>query len=175
MALQQDVVVQLLLRHRGKLLGAIRAMVGDEHLAEDIFQEASIAAINKCDEITNIEAFGPWVRSAARFQALMALRNRNRLPRALAADVLDSLEQHWRRFDQKPDTDLTDALRTCLDQLSPYARQLVETRYMQGKRGNDLATALRRSMNTVYVALTRVHHSLRNCLQQHLAKEASRG
>jgi RNA polymerase sigma-70 factor, ECF subfamily len=175
MALQQDVVVQLLLKHRGKLLGAIRAMVADEHLSEDIFQEVSIAAINKCEEITDVDSFGPWMRSAARLQALMALRNRNRLPRALGAEVLDALEQHWHRFDRQPDADLTDALRNCLDQLSPYARQLVETRYTQGKRGNDLAAALRRSMNTVYVALTRVHHALRNCLQQHLAEEATRG
>jgi RNA polymerase sigma-70 factor (ECF subfamily) len=175
MALQQDVVVQLLLKHRGKLVGAIRAMVADEHLAEDIFQEVSIAAINKCDEIADANHFGPWVRSAARFQALMALRNRNRLPRALTADVLDALEQHWHRFDQQPDTDLSDALRTCLDRLSPYAKQLVETRYTQGKRGNDLAAALRRSMNTVYVALTRIHHALRDCLQQHFAEETSGG
>ena len=82
MALQQDVVVQLLLKHRGKLLGAIRAMVADEHLAEDIYQEVSIAAVSKSHEIADIDHFAPWVRSAARLQALMALRNRNRLPRA---------------------------------------------------------------------------------------------
>jgi RNA polymerase sigma-70 factor, ECF subfamily len=175
MALQQDVVVQLLLKHRGKLVGSIRAMVADEHLAEDIFQEVSIAAVSKCDEIADIEHFGPWVRSAARLQALMALRNRNRLPRALSAEVLDALEQHWHRYDRQPDADLSDALRNCLDRLSPYAKQLVETRYTDGKCGNDLAAALRRSLNTVYVALTRVHHTLRDCLQQHFAEETRRG
>jgi RNA polymerase sigma-70 factor (ECF subfamily) len=175
MAVQQDVVVQLLLTHRGKLVGAIRAMVADEHLAEDIFQEVSIAAICKCDEITDVDHFAPWVRSAARLEALTALRNRNRLPRALTADVLDALEQHWQRFDRQPDTDLTDALKNCLERLSPYAKQLVETRYTHGKRGSDLATALRRSLNTVYVALTRVHRSLRDCLRQHLAGDVSRG
>jgi RNA polymerase sigma-70 factor, ECF subfamily len=175
MALQQDVVVQLLLKHRGKLLGAIRAMVADEHLAEDIFQEVSIAAVNKCGEITNLEHFAPWVRTAARLQALSALRNRNRLPRVLTEDVLDALEAHWRVFDTKPDADLTDALRACMERLSPYARQLIETRYTQGKRGNELATALRRSVNTVYVALTRVHHALRDCLRRQMTEEAGRG
>jgi RNA polymerase sigma-70 factor (ECF subfamily) len=175
MALQQDVVVQLLLKHRGKLVGSIRAMVADEHLAEDIFQEVSIAAVSKCDEIADVDHFGPWVRCAARLQALMALRNRNRLPRALSAEVLDALEQHWHRYDRQPDADLSDALRNCLDRLSPYAKQLVETRYTDGKRGNDLAAALRRSLNTVYVALTRVHHTLRDCLQQHFAEETRRG
>jgi RNA polymerase sigma-70 factor (ECF subfamily) len=174
MAVQQDVVVQLLLKHRGKLLGAIRAMVSDEHLAEDIFQEVSIAAINKCNEIADVEHFAAWVRYAARFQALVALRNRNRLPRALSADVLDSLEAHWQQFDRQPDSDISEALRYCLDRLSPYARKLIDVRYVQHKRGNDLAATLHRSLNTVYVALSRVDNTLRDCLNKKLARETSR-
>ena len=174
MALQQDVVVQLLLAHRGKLLGAIRAMVADEHLAEDIFQEVSIAAINKCGEIADINHFAPWVRHAARLQALMALRNRNRLPRVLSDEVLDALEPHWQHFDRQPGSDISDALRTCLGRLTPYAQQLIDMRYAQHKRGDDLAVAMQRSLNTVYVALTRVHATLRDCLRLELAKEAGR-
>jgi RNA polymerase sigma-70 factor (ECF subfamily) len=174
MALQQDVVVQLLLKHRGKLLGAIRAMVSDEHLAEDIFQEISIAAINKCGEIVDVEHFAPWMRSAARFQALIALRNRNRLPRALSDDVLGALEGHWRKFDQEADGSMSEALQECLKRLSPYSRQLIDTRYAQHKRGQELAAALQRSLNTVYVALARVHNALRECLSRELAKEANR-
>lgn len=174
MAVQQDIVVQLLLSHRGKLLGAIRAMVFDEHLAEDIFQEVSIAAINKCHEIVDVNHLAGWVRSAARFQALVALRNRNRLPRALSEDVLNSLEAHWEQFDRQTDAEISEALRGCLDRLSPYARQLIEARYVQHKRGNDLAAALERSLNTVYVALSRVHKTLRDCLHRQLVGETSR-
>ena len=175
MALQQDHVVQLLLKHRGKLLGAIRAMVADEHLAEDIFQEVSIAAISKREDIIDIDHFAPWIRSAARLQSLMALRNRNRLPHSLSDEVLDMLEPHWEQFDNRSDMDLSEALKACLDGLGPYAKQLVETRYVQGKSGNNLALALKRSMNTVYVALSRVHNALRECLTKKLAAEAHRG
>lgn len=173
MPLKQDIVVQLLLKHRGKLLGAIRAMVSDEHLAEDIFQEISIAAINKHEEIASEDHFGPWMRKAARLQSLTALRNRNRLPKSLPDEVLGSLEPHWRQFDGRADADMSDALRNCLEGLGPYARQLIKTRYVEGKIGNDLAAALQRSMNTVYVALTRVHHTLRDCLRRRLTEEAS--
>lgn len=175
MPLQQDIVVQLLLQHRGKLLGAIRAMVADEHLAEDIFQEVSIAAVNKCHEIVDVEHFGPWIRCAARLQSLMALRNRNRLPRALTEEVLDALEAHWQRLDRTMDSDMTEALNRCVDRLSPYAKKLIEARYTDGKRGGDLAAALRRSLNTVYVALARVHHTLRDCLKRQIVEEAARG
>ena len=110
MALHQDTVVQQLLKHRGKLLGAIRAMVADEHLAEDIFQEISIAAVNKCAEIADVDHFSAWVRHAARFQALVALRNRNRLPRVLSDEVIDALEAHWQKFDGETDSAMSDAL-----------------------------------------------------------------
>jgi RNA polymerase sigma-70 factor (ECF subfamily) len=174
MPVPQDQVVQLLLRHRGKLLGAIRAMVADEHLAEDIFQEVSVAAVNKCDEIYDVEHFGPWVRSAARLQALMALRNRNRLPRVLSDEMLDLLECHWAKFDRESDVDMSEALSQCLDRLSPYARKLIDARYVQGKKGNNLAMALKRSMNTVYVALSRVHETLRDCMKRRLAADGGR-
>lgn len=175
MSLHQDIVVQLLLKHRGKLLGAIRAMVADEHLAEDIFQEISIAALNKHDEIADEDHFGPWMRTAARLQSLTALRNRNRLPRSLPDEVLGVMEPHWGKFDKRNDADLSDSLRICLERLSPYARQVVRARYSEGKRGNDLAIALNRSINTVYVALSRAHDTLRECLRKRLAEEASRG
>jgi DNA-directed RNA polymerase specialized sigma24 family protein len=97
------------------------------------------------------------------------------LPRALSSDVLDALEAHWQQFDRQPDAELSEALRNCLDRLSPYARQLIETRYVEHKRGNDLARTLKRSLNTVYVALSRVHNTLRDCLRQQLAGETSRG
>jgi RNA polymerase sigma-70 factor (ECF subfamily) len=175
MALHHDTVVQLLLKHRGKLLGAIRAMVFDEHLAEDIFQEVSIVAISKCEQITDAEHFAPWFRSAAKFQSLMALRNRKRLPLALSSEVLEIMESHWQRFDGQIESDLADALRKCLKRLGPYAQKLIEKRYIEGKRGNNLAEVFKRNMNTVYVALTRAHTTLRDCIKQEVLMERNHG
>jgi RNA polymerase sigma-70 factor (ECF subfamily) len=175
MALKQDVVVQLLLLNRGKLVGAIRAMVGDEHLAEDIFQEVSIAAVSKCGEIEDVEHFGGWLRCAARFQSLIALRNRNRLPRSLSPEVMELLEAHWQRFDGKADIEIAEALRACVERLGPYAKQVIATRYDEGKQGTKLADAMNRSMDTVYKALTRAHGALRKCIQDQLAARSSHG
>jgi RNA polymerase sigma-70 factor, ECF subfamily len=175
MALKQEVVVQLLLLNRGKLVGAIRAMVGDEHLAEDIFQEVSIAAVSKCAEIEDVEHFGGWLRCAARFQSLIALRNRNRLPRSLSPEVMELLEVHWQRFDKKADLEIAEALRSCMERLAPYAKQVIVTRYDEGKQGPKLADAMNRSMQTVYKALARAHGALRKCIQDRLTTESARG
>jgi RNA polymerase sigma-70 factor (ECF subfamily) len=175
MALKQDIVVQLLLMHRGKLVGAIRAMVGDEHLAEDIFQEVSIAAVSKCEEIESIEHFGGWLRCAARFQGLIALRNRNRLPRSLSPEVMELLEAHWQHFDAKADIDIAETLRNCIEKLGPYAKQVIVTRYDEGKQGTKLADAMNRNVQAVYKALTRAHSALRKCIQDRLAASGTHG
>lgn len=175
MALKQDAVVQLLLLNRGKMVGAIRAMVGDEHLAEDIFQEVSIAAVSKCHEIEDIEHFGGWLRSAARFQALIALRNRNRIPQSLSAEVLELLEVHWQQFDRRSDVEIAEALRSCMEKLGPYAKQVLATRYSEGKQGTKLADAMNRSMHTVYKALARAHSALRKCIEDRMASGGTHG
>jgi RNA polymerase sigma factor (sigma-70 family) len=150
-------------------------MVGDEHLAEDIFQEVSIAAINKHSDIANEEHFGGWIRRAAKYQAITALRGRNRLPLFLPDDLLGEIELSWQRFDKKSDSDLRELLRGCLSELGPYAYQLIKTRYIDGKSGDEFAAAMQRSKNTVYVALARIHTSLKECIKRRLLAEVANG
>jgi RNA polymerase sigma-70 factor, ECF subfamily len=150
-------------------------MVFDEHAAEDIFQEVSIAAISKCSQIADVEHFLPWVRQAARFQSLTTLRSQKKLPMSLSSELLEVLESHWQKFDNRSENELSTALKTCLQTLGPYAQQLIEKRYIEGKSGNGLAQALEKSVNTVYVALTRVHNALRDCVKKQLILERGNG
>ena len=57
----------------------------------------------------------------------------------------------------------------CLEQLSPCAQNLVKLRYAEGVSGERLAEVVDRSLNTVYVALSRIHRSLGDCIKQRLA------
>jgi len=62
MAIDQETLVVLLLRERIKLLAYIRAIVRDEHLAEDVFQETSALAVRKRAEIQDGQHFLAWMR-----------------------------------------------------------------------------------------------------------------
>ena len=74
--MDRDSVVRLLVSERTKLLASIRAMDRDEHLAEDVFQDVSIVAVNKCEEIRDARAFPAWARQVAHYKALHILRER---------------------------------------------------------------------------------------------------
>jgi RNA polymerase sigma-70 factor (ECF subfamily) len=83
--------------------------------------------------------------------------------------LLDQMEEIWAEHDPSPTADLVEALRHCLERLSPNARELVKLRYQDGISGSRLAEVVNRQLNTVYVALSRIHRSLGDCIRQHRA------
>jgi RNA polymerase sigma-70 factor (ECF subfamily) len=165
--IDQESLMILLLRERVKLLAYIRAIVRDEHLAEDVYQEVAVLAIRKCDEIRDARHFLAWMRLTSRHRSLKMLRQR-RQPVLLDESLLDRLDEQWGEHDQNSSADLTEALRQCLERLTPRARNLVRLRYAEGIRGAQLAAGLDRSLNTVYVSLSRIHRSLGECIRRRL-------
>jgi len=168
MAVEHEVLVRLLLGHRAMLLGYISSFVRDAHLAEDLFQDVSLVILKKGAELSDNAGFAPWARKIARLEVLNALRKREKAPRSLDAAVLDLLDGQWGLGDRAA-SPVADALGPCLERLSPRARQLVELRYRDDVSGKDLAAKLAQPLNTVYVALARVHRALSECIKGRLA------
>jgi RNA polymerase sigma-70 factor (ECF subfamily) len=166
--IDQETLVILLLRERVKFLAYIRAIVRDDHLAEDILQEAAVLAVRKRDEIRDGKHFSAWMRLTARHLALKVLRQRKH-QLLLDEALLDQFDDQWAEYDESSNADLVEALRHCIERLSPHARNLVKLRYSEGVSGQRLADVVDRSLNTVYVTLSRIHRSLGDCIRQRLA------
>lgn len=173
MPLEQAAVVRVLLAERSKLLAYIWSIVRDEHTVEDVFQEVSILAVEKCGQIVDESALWPWLRQTAKFRALHALRARgNQLP--LSEALLDQLDLAWHQYDDLSSSMLVDSLLHCVAKLSRYARRIVALRYVDGLSGIEVASRLKREVHTIYVALTRIHNSLRRCVQARMQAEQVR-
>lgn len=168
MPISHDTIIKVTLRDRTKLLAYILAIVADEHAAEDILQEISMASVRKIDEIADEEHLLRWLRRAARLEALRHLRERRSNPHPLDVAVLDALEPHWERADASASADISDALRACLAGLSPYARQLIQLRYSEDLSGEQIADRLGRNLRTVYIAMSRSRRQLADCVRSKL-------
>ena len=162
MTVEQDALVRLLLAQRAMLLGYIGSIVRDTHLAEDVFQETTLIALKKRDELIDAAGFPAWARRIARLEALNALRRRQKAPKSLDESVLDVLEAHWEKADEGS---ASSALRSCLKRLPPRSLQIVELRYRDDVSGKDLAERLAQPLNTVYVSLARIHRALLDCMR----------
>lgn len=175
MAIHQDQLIRLLIAERARVLAYIRSIVRREDLAEDVYQEVSIRAVNKRDEIEDELHFRKWVRVAARFEALNAVRKVRVRELILEDRVLDELEHHWDRHAGGPDDDAraADALDACLSALSPAARDLVRERYEAGRSVGELAQRLKRPVESLYVTISRIHRALADCVSRRLGSTAA--
>lgn len=170
MPMEQQHLASCLMRDRAKLFAFIWAIVHDEHLAEDVLQDVSALVLEKHMEIENEAHLLGWMRRAARFLSFKALDKQRRRPLSLDEAVIDLLDRHWEDLDRQSSSDRVDALRDCLGKLSPYASQLVRLRYAEGLSGHSLAKAVERKIDTVYVALSRIHRAIRECIEQRMGK-----
>jgi len=165
MTISETTIVRVLLAERAKLAAYIWVIVRDSHLVKDVFQEVALA-VQKRAELRDEAALPVWLRRTARFQALAALRDKSRhATQPLTPEILDQLDAYWATQDGPAANGRAEALQECLPRLSPYARQIVALRYGKGLGGSAVAEALGRNVRTIYMALTRIHISLRECIE----------
>ena len=168
-----DQAIKALMAERAPLLGYIRAIVGDPHLAEDVFQEVVLVVVRKGAPADDAARFPAWIRTVARFESLAALRKRHQQVPFDDA-LLDAFDAHWAACeDAESHRPAVDALRACLERLSPTSRRLVAAKYERSQSGDQIAAEIGRPVNTVYVALTRIHKALADCVRARLARGAA--
>lgn len=174
--LDQSTALRLLLANRAMLLGYINVITGDPTLTEDVFQEVSIVVMEKFPDVQDQDGFRPWSRTIARFQALKAVNKRRANPVVLAGEVIDRLDEAWGLHDREdPRASSVAALERCIAKLTPRAQELVKLRYHEDLSGQHIAERLRKPLNTIYVAISRIHRTLAECVRGELARSGIGG
>ncbi|MDX1566081.1 MAG: sigma-70 family RNA polymerase sigma factor [Phycisphaeraceae bacterium] len=165
--------VRLLMAHRGMLHGYIASIAGDPNIVEDVFGELSVRVLEKHAQIYSAKAFTSWARSTARHLVFQQIDRLERKPVAMKRELLETLEGRWAHLeaDEEP-TPALSALRLCLEKLTPRARKLVALRYEKNRNGRQIAEAMQRPINTIYVAMSRIHTRLADCIRNQSLPEA---
>ena len=166
-------MMELILRERAAVVAYLNAIIRDVHEAEDAYQEISLTAIKKREDIRDGEHLKNWLRQAARFRGLMILRTRRRSKLVFDSDVLDGLQECSDGCTEDRMHDMRSNLRKCVGELSPDAREIVRLRYVENVRGAALAEVIGKPVNTVMVALSRINRRLAKCVRIKLALEAA--
>ena len=163
-------LTQSLLQYRGMLYGFIYSMVRDVLVAEEIFQEVAVVAIEKerkGDEVIREPA--QWLKEVARRLVHAGFRTRqgrvvavdpSYLEQVAQVDSETSLEQHRARL---------AALDGCLEKVSGLNRDLLTRRYVLGNTFEDIGKETQRTPGSLRVMVHRIERRLADCLQQRLA------
>src|SRR6187200_2651152 len=151
--MKPDVLVRVLIRDRAKLLGYIWAILRDHHLADDVFQDVTVLAIERAADFNDEGHLLLWSRKTARFKALEVLRSKPYRTMSLSEEVLDMLAQNWERADAMNTQDEAEHLKACVEQLTPRSKEILHLRYTEGLTGVQVAEAINVQVGSVYVAL----------------------
>ena len=145
---------ELVARHWDRAHRIAFAILGDAHLAEDVTQEAMLAALAGLDRFDPRRSFGPWLHRIVSNRALDSARARRRredVHRRVAPPVSEGGN----------DPRLAEALAT----LPPDRRAVVVLRHVAGYGTNEIAAMLGIRRGTVGSRLRRGLDELRSELE----------
>lgn len=166
-----DDAVRQVLAHRTMLKAYIRAIVRHPTLAEDTFSDVTLAIINSWHRYDPNRPFETWARGVARRVSLANLRKEAKQPCPLDEEVLELLGQELDAIGNEPALEQRkEALKNCVESLSPKHRQLIEFRYFENRSYQEISGLVGKTVGTLYVVFNRLHKLLSACIEHRLGQ-----
>ncbi len=183
---ERDVFGMLVRRYERELFGYLRRYLGDDDLADDVFQNTFVQVYLKIQQYEPGRPVRPWLYAIATNQAIDALRRRNRRADQRADAVTTSDEDGQPRplfellaapGDGPPESadraEQRELVRAAVDRLPDLLRQVVILAYFQGLKYRDVADTLGIPVGTVK---SRLHAALARLTEDwHAAQEEGQG
>ena len=160
----------LVRRYERELFGYLRRYLGDDDLADDVFQTTFLAVFRKIQQYEPGRPARPWLYAIATNQAIDALRKQNRRVE-YRADLLTTPDEDGEPrplFDLLPSAELAppdhadraeqrELVRVAVDRLPALLREVILLAYFQGMKYRDIAETLEIPLGTVK---SRLHAAL---------------
>lgn len=166
---RMDEFVSLLGQNERRLFVYLKSRMPASSDADDLLQETNVILWREFDSFELGTNFTAWAYRIAEYQ-LRAARKRQQRDRlvfseafleAVSKELTAESEQLERR---------SVALDDCLQRLPPHHRELIERRYTSGDAVGTLAERLNKNADAIYRMLSRIRHSLHDCVTTSLAK-----
>ncbi|MCH2126131.1 MAG: sigma-70 family RNA polymerase sigma factor [Pirellulaceae bacterium] len=167
MALTQQEVLRILMKARDRIAAAAWVVVHDAQLAEDIFQNVVIKTMTKEVEFDVDGAVLSWAFVTARREGIDWLRRQKKEVVILDVEIMELFEREWLTESQREDS-RSEALRACLRQLPRKSAELLRLRYFEGLACSRIAERLETRIDAIYKRLSRLHQSLKDCVEKRL-------
>ena len=161
----------LLTTSQSTLYAYIVSLLPNRQQADDILQETNIVLWRKADDFQDGTSFLAWACQVAYFNVLSYRRRRSRDRHTFGDDLFDYLaERQCERVDAVEDRQ--QALRRCLEKLSPKHRTLIEARYQAGVSVRRMADERQTTEGALSQSLYRIRATLLDCIKRNLPTEA---
>lgn len=158
--------MRMLMGIQNALRGYVYAHVHDTSLTADIVQDVSVVLWRKYDQYQPDRSFLKWAMGIARNEILHANRQSARSRVLFDDEMALKLANCYEEMEPELD-DRRQALDACLERLSADAKHLIEMRYGQSMPLQEIADAVKKKLNAVTVAISRVRAALVECVDRY--------
>ena len=173
--LNEQAILQTLMKWRTRLSAAAWVVVQDAHAAEDIFQNVALKAMTREVSFENESALMSWAFITARREGIDWLRRHQRETNCLEAEILEIMEYEWQSEAAHPAGAKIEALQDCLEAAPEPSRRLLKLRYFDGYSCEEVAEQMGIGLNSIYKRVSRLHESLRECIEGKLGNADTPG
>jgi RNA polymerase sigma-70 factor, ECF subfamily len=163
--------VRLLKQHDHRVSAFIFSLVPHWADADDVMQETSVRLWEQFHEYQPGTDFGAWACTVARYMVLAYRKRMQRSRLQFSPEVLRMLEGELAAA-AAGRHDRLEALAECLNRCDERSRHLLRSCYEKGAMIKDVALRLGRSIQGVYMALSRLRKTLHDCVEERMRKEA---
>ena len=148
---------ELVRRYEGTVTVTAWSIVRDFHTAQDVAQESFVIAYQKLSQLRDARAFGPWILTIVKCEALQIQKKRAKQAAGAVAldEAIPASAGCWTEFEE---------IVPVLSQLPEQERIVVSLRYLDGLPVRDVAEATGRPVGTVTKQLSRAVQRLRGLL-----------
>jgi RNA polymerase sigma-70 factor, ECF subfamily len=150
----------------------IRSLTGSFHDAQDILQEVSVIVVRKYAQYDRAKPFVAWAIGIARNEVLAYRRDKYMDRQVFDNVAVERLADAFAETSSQPD-DLLEALAKCVKKVPDRTRKLLQLRYLEDLKYEQIAELVQAGTSAVKVALHRVRSALRDCVTQRLARRGS--
>jgi RNA polymerase sigma-70 factor (ECF subfamily) len=167
----------LMRRHNERIYRTARAILRDEHEAEDVMQQAYVNAYSHLRQFDGRSKFSTWLTRIAVHEALARARRRGRY---MTMDGDESSVVEVSMLDAAPDPErlaisreLGGLVESAVDRLPDGTREVFMLRQVEGMSTEEVADALNVSEAVVKTRLSRARGAIRRELYEHAGLAAS--
>lgn len=156
--------------HQRQVTAYLVGRLRDFHVAEDIWQETTVAAWKSYGSHNQAVPYAAWVFGIARNLMLKHLRDKPKetsLPDEILENVAGSINE-----DDDTLVRERNALRNCVEALPSYQRDMLRMRYEQDTSLKDLAAMIGKTIGAVNMLLNRIRTALLECSRATLGKQS---
>jgi RNA polymerase sigma-70 factor (ECF subfamily) len=167
----RDYLLRWVANHYTMLGAYAYAIVRDAEAASDLLGELTVTVARKAGAVDMERPIAPYVRGILRNLCLRVRSRSKSRARPVDPVILDTVSVEMDRMDDPYGLEVRKkALAACMERLSDAARRVVELRYFGGFSYEDIASKLKRSMQSLHAMMYRSHKALAKCVSRRLAE-----